>query len=281
MDYAERLRAPSLRVRNARCMALVYQLKRIEEAVGPCFDAFVETARRAARVRVSAEDKGSAAQASNNFAGILQEQGNLPQAEWFYRRSIELDPRAPRLWTNLGINLQVQRRHTEALDALRHSLSINPDDVSAQANLGVMLSHLGQSGSALNALLIAQKLHPGRAHTLRNLGIVLVRSRRLDEAVNILKKAVAVEPTELNNYLALATAQIDQGSLGEAVATLEHAKNMGLTSGTLLASLAAGYHRTADFEKAIAIARTAVSIEPLQSHPLQQLGAFANVSREI
>lgn len=61
-----------------------------------------------------------------NLAFLLEEQGQLAEAEAAFRRSVELDPRLDRAWYGLGLVLIRQRRFDEAALALEKNTKLQP-----------------------------------------------------------------------------------------------------------------------------------------------------------
>lgn len=81
------------------------------------------------------------AEAWSGMAGVHFLEGDASQAEAAFRRALEINPRDPDAWFNLGIALGVQERPAEAEAAFRRAIEADPGRGSAPArlNLGVML----------------------------------------------------------------------------------------------------------------------------------------------
>ena len=74
--------------------------------------------------------------------GILQDEaGELTKAEESYRGALVLNPKSDALHNNLGYNLLLQKRNTEAASEFRKALAIAPGIRRlARNNLGTALA---------------------------------------------------------------------------------------------------------------------------------------------
>jgi tetratricopeptide (TPR) repeat protein len=61
-----------------------------------------------------------------NLGFLLEQQGDLPEAEAAFRRSAELSPKLDRAWYGLGLVPIRQQRHREAIDALKRNTELQP-----------------------------------------------------------------------------------------------------------------------------------------------------------
>ncbi len=65
---------------------------------------------------------------------LLQSRRALEPAAEQYRLILDLDPRQPVVWNNLGVIYAQQRRYTEALDAFAEALRVEPSHREACRN---------------------------------------------------------------------------------------------------------------------------------------------------
>ena len=79
-----------------------------------------------------------------NLGYVLNEQGKLKDAEATLMLAAELDPRNPRTYYNLGLNLQRQGKNGRAVEAYRQAIKLNPDYAEALNNYGNTLTALGR-----------------------------------------------------------------------------------------------------------------------------------------
>ena len=87
----------------------------------------------------------------------------VAEAEAEYRRALEVAPRHPAAWAELGIVLRRQGRLAEAEEAYRQALAADPEYPLAWRNRGVLLDlYLGRPGEALECYQRYLELIGGR-----------------------------------------------------------------------------------------------------------------------
>ncbi len=75
-----------------------------------------------------------------SWAGIAQDElGNFPNGEAYHRRAAMSAPGRDTLHNNLGYNLLMQGRKSEAAEEFRRALELNPASETARNNLGLAL----------------------------------------------------------------------------------------------------------------------------------------------
>lgn len=91
-------------------------------------------------------------EAANDLAVRLNERRCYRAAITMTRRSIQVEPGAPELWTNLGSFHWNLGEYTEAEAMQRRALSLRPGYPVAMGNLGLALHAMGRHGEALECL---------------------------------------------------------------------------------------------------------------------------------
>jgi tetratricopeptide (TPR) repeat protein len=112
--------------------------------------------------------------------------------EWF-ARAIGRDPK-PEYISNLGIALQQQGRHEEALKAFDKAVQLKPDEADLWQQLGNALIEVGRSGDALLCFQHAVELNPGHGHAAYRAGVLLQEAGRFDEALVYLDRSADAQP---------------------------------------------------------------------------------------
>ena len=106
-----------------------------------------------------------------SWLGILRDDtGHWAEGEAAHRKALELDPKAGYLHNNLGYNLLMQKKYTEAAGEFREALKLNPRSAVARNNLGLALVNLDETGQAVANWQSASD--PATAHN--NLAAVLM-----------------------------------------------------------------------------------------------------------
>jgi tetratricopeptide (TPR) repeat protein len=115
----------------------------------------------------------------NNLATLLQENGQLTEAESLYQQVLQIDPRLAIAHYNLGILYRAQNNFVRAIEHYQIALTLTPDNPDLHQNLGVVLMKIGQIPASLEAFSRAIDLHQGSAEgdrlrrTLEEMGFVL------------------------------------------------------------------------------------------------------------
>lgn len=135
-----------------------------------------------------------------NSFGQLLATNNLPfEAESFYRKAIELDPKDSFGWNNLGYLLQYEyNNYDEAEKAYRNSIDIDSRDAFTWHRLGNLLHfELNRFDEAEQAYRKAIEFDPNEAYFWNSLGYLLdSQMNRYDEAENAYRKAIELSPHE-------------------------------------------------------------------------------------
>ena len=115
-----------------------------------------------------------------------------------FRRVVELAPRLPAAYVNLGAVYYEKKDYGGAIPPLRQALELNPDLPGAHAMLGAALLAQGYSSEAVD------HLEKGKADDL--LGVALLESGRPREAIDKLEGVLEQQPgnSDLLYYLSQA-----------------------------------------------------------------------------
>ena len=190
------------------------------------------------------------AEALNNYAGVLLEQGDLEKAEALLMRTLSAYPRQLDALANLGTLRLKQGQPGAAREAFRQVLTAQPDDAfahnglgsalfaakdfaGAQAafrsavrldaenaeyrfNLGAVLAAAGEYGEALREFEAVRAAKPDSAELANNLGILYVESGAPAKGEQEFRRAIGLAPREEGGYLNLAMLLARLGRKSEA-----------------------------------------------------------------
>lgn len=159
----------------------------------------------------------------SNLGEAYRQQHRPEEAIASFGRALALQPDFPDALNNLAAALTEQKRLDEAAANCRRALRLRPDFAQAHYNLGVILTHQARPGDAIAAFQRAIKLKPDFAAAHNNLGNVFKDTDRLDQAMACHHRALAIDPnlTEAHNNLALLCE--DRGQFDEALASYQTA----------------------------------------------------------
>ncbi len=97
--------------------------------------------------------------ALNNLATLLQENGQLSEADLLYQEILEIDPNLAIAHYNLGLLYRSQNNFLGAIEQYETAIRLNPDNPNIHQNLGVVLMKIGQIPESLVAFGKAVELH--------------------------------------------------------------------------------------------------------------------------
>ena len=161
------------------------------------------------------------AAAGMNLGNLFSTQGNVEEAEHFYRTALEVDDLFFPAKMNLAILLSQQGRNDETEQLLREVLEDYPDQYDASYSLALLLVGVGRSDEALPYLAQASAGMPQRARVHYNYGLLLALMRDDEGAEAALYKALALEPQSIDYLFAIAEFYFKRGRLPEALAVAE------------------------------------------------------------
>ena len=186
------------------------------------------------REREIGEDSLEVADSLRRVALVLDDAGDLPEAEDLYRRSLAIRERlegpeslgVAEVLNNVAIAAILQGRREEAAEAFEKALDIreallgsrDPSIAASSANLANVFAEMGRFERARELYLKAWALqletlapdHPHLAYTLHNLGHLELDLGDLDRAEELLQEALGIREKVLgeDHPLVARTAQL-------------------------------------------------------------------------
>jgi tetratricopeptide (TPR) repeat protein len=149
--------------------------------------------------------------------------GNPLQAEFAYRRAVELDAEHAEAWAALGTFCLQWGRRDEAIEHFHRSLQLRPDDANVHCNLGIAHAQAGRLTQAIAGFRQAVRLNPGHADGRANLGNALRELGQTEEAVTMLREALALQQGHGAAHLNLGLSLISLKRPDEALGHLRQA----------------------------------------------------------
>jgi tetratricopeptide (TPR) repeat protein len=155
----------------------------------------------------------------------------------FYRRAMELDPKNPKVYNNLGVCLLEQERFQQAVVYLNKALQIDPEHIEARYNLAMSLWGLGKTEEGIGQYYHVLQLKPKWAKAANSLAWILATDRNADirnggEAVEWAMVACKGEGRKNPEYLDfLASAYAEAGRFTKALEIAQKSLMMAKTIG--------------------------------------------------
>ncbi len=142
--------------------------------------------------------------------------GRFADAEFLYRRLLEVAPEHGNANFYLGIILKDRGDLADAVPYFRRALECDPTQAEVCCFLGLTLQDLGEKTEAETLFRRALQLRPTMAEAACNLGIVLQENGRVDEAIAWYRRALQDNSDLTEAYINLSTVYKDQEKLDDA-----------------------------------------------------------------
>jgi tetratricopeptide (TPR) repeat protein len=157
---------------------------------------------------------------------------DLPDADKWITRSIEMDRTDPEGWYSLGRLRYTEQRFVDAADCFKHALTLAPGNSKVENNLGLAYEGLNRTDDAVVAYRQAiawQDAGPrerASEQPFLNLAIVLMHQAQLAEALALLQRAAAIAPSDPRIHEQLGQLYMQQSNFSEAQKSLEIATRL-------------------------------------------------------
>ena len=122
-----------------------------------------------------------------NIADLEADKQNFKDAEYFYKKTLEIDNRNLRAHTNYANMLSTENRILEALEEYRQAVIINPDIPEISYNLALILKTLHEYEQALDLMFHAFYMAPDRTSWSLNIAetLILFNNQAPQKAIKI------------------------------------------------------------------------------------------------
>jgi len=140
----------------------------------------------------------------SNYGLILKNKGNFKEAEISLKKAIQLNPNWSEGHNNIGTIQKDLRKFSEAKISLRKAIELDANSVNAHCNLGNILRELKNFQEAEIHLRKVIELDPNSPHGYANLGDMLKTIGRLKEAKILLIKTIEIIPDFVRPYYSLS-----------------------------------------------------------------------------
>lgn len=192
----------------------------------------------------------------------LQRQGNLQEAERFYRRVLGQEANNVHALNLLGALCVNTNRPEEGTRLIRQALLVRPDDPQALVNLALGLRQLGKIDEAIPCLERSLSLKSDNAFALNSLGSLLLDSGRAEEAVVQYKKAAQLNPDSADIWCNLSSALNDIKQHTHALKAARRALEIDNRKPQAHHNLAEIYRAQSKFDQAIEHYNIALELNP-------------------
>jgi tetratricopeptide (TPR) repeat protein len=159
-------------------------------------------------------------EAYNNLGTLLQQGGQLEEAEHALKKAVAQSPQYVEAHNNLAALYFAQKKETEALRILGDALKFAPKNPQTLLLTARIQTKRNNHASAEQAVRLALAEKPDSPEALTLLGQILHETDRYDEAIQVLEQALEVTPNnpEALNFYGVALKSV--GRLDEARETI-------------------------------------------------------------
>ena len=141
----------------------------------------------------------------------LLESENARSALPLFLRAVELDPKYPQAWNNLGLSYVQLGQLDDAVSSFRKQIEINPSTEHSYDYLGIALQQQEKYDEAADAYRKQIDLNPLDPVAHGALGGLLLIQHRYTEAVPELDKATILSPENAGLQIKLGEAYLNSG----------------------------------------------------------------------
>ena len=135
-----------------------------------------------------------AVKANQAMGVLLSRTGNLDEAKQYYEKTLLLDPNNYQAHNNVGLWHYVNRDLARAKMHFLRAAELNPNSAQAHNNLGMIYGQAGDNGQAAKEFQHSLKLDPHNAKTHTNLGLIYHRLGKNNEALRSWEAALKIDP---------------------------------------------------------------------------------------
>jgi Flp pilus assembly protein TadD len=198
--------------------------------------------------------------------------GQLPQAEEYLRRAVQIQPNDPALHNNLGVVLARRGRHAQALPYFQEAVRLRPDYASAHHNRGNALRDLDHATEAIPCYEEALRLQPDDAGTCFDLAVALLALHRAHDALAPLRQAARLRPDHADTHSRLAQALAQDNRLAEAADSYQRLTVLRPQEADAHHNLGVVRARLGQYAPAVASYRQAARLRPDHAETYNNLG---------
>lgn len=174
-------------------------------------------------LRETVERNPESAQAHADLGGLLENQGNIVEAEKQYRQAVHLKNPPTKALYNLGMILAKQNNFDEAIELLKGARTASPGDEDIHYDLALALAVRGDDEGAIAELRETVRIEPLYTKAYYNLAVLLVRKGQISEAVAFLRAAINADPLFAKAHYQLGVMLAQSGAYEEAIGSYREA----------------------------------------------------------
>ena len=184
-----------------------------------------------------------------NILGVINiERGNSDEAEYYYKKAIELEPEKAVYHSNIA-RVYLEKGSYKAIEEMETALKFEPDSVKYMLILGYCYSLIDDFDKAIQVTGKALKTDPKNPQALHKLGTYYLAKKNKEKAIKFLKLALEQKPNNIGAIGDLAVAFCASEGYDEALKYLEPLFLKKLATKNMYKTAGYCYYLKKEFEK--------------------------------
>ncbi len=208
----------------------------------------------------------------NNRGIIYYNQKNIQEAEFCYKRALEIDPKNSSALANLGLLYGKQNKYFLAKRLIRRSVNIDPLNIIAWLNLGIAYEKLKKYKKAETCFMKVLEQDNQNINALYFLGNVKNSQKNYPEAEMYLIKAIKLDNKHKSAWIGLGVAYEKQKHYLKAQCCYKKAVKIYNKNIVAWSNLGRFYETLKDHNKAENCFRRILEIDPNNVCALKDIG---------
>jgi tetratricopeptide (TPR) repeat protein len=176
-----------------------------------------------AALRQIVERSPESGQAHADLGGLLENRGNIVEAEQHYRQAVQQKNPPTKALYNLGMILARRNNFDEAIEFLQRARTASPGDEDIHYDLALALAVRGDDEPAIAELRETIRIEPLYTKAHYNLAVLLTRKGQNREATTSLRAAIDADPLFSKAHYQLASILARSGAYEEAIRSYREA----------------------------------------------------------
>lgn len=198
-------------------------------------------------------------------AAQKQKEGDLPAAEFLYRKVLSVDNQNIGALHEIGMLLFQRGRFEEAIGFLAQAVRILPNSFALVYNLALLYKENSQLEQALNMFTKAQQMNAKHLGAAINLARTYKELGKAEQSVEFYQMALKISPENVDIVTEFANVMSLCGRGSQAIALLQQAMQKEPQQADVLESLGFAFKVNGDAAKALEYYRAAVTVKPRQT----------------
>ncbi|WP_413678366.1 tetratricopeptide repeat protein [Prochlorococcus sp. MIT 0916] len=208
-------------------------------------------------------------------------QGNISEAEKYYKSFINHGYKDHRVFSNYGILLQADGKLKEAELLTREATLLRPDFADSHNNLGGILRDLGKLKEAELSIKRAITLKPNLSEAYYNLSNILIGLKKPKEAEIATRKAIEIKPNFAEAYNNLGIILNSFGNLKDAEIAHRKAIKHKPSYAEAYSNLGGILKNLNNLKEAESLTRKAIKLKPNYADAYYNLGCILSAAGKL